>query len=264
MRKIIILLLLTPTILFAQLRNEGLRKKTNTTSHISIADTIEATKAKIDTLEGFSSDSVFTKADMVFLQDILFKASSSNVSYWIDTSGDTVLTIDPNGASGPLLILTDATGVDTVQLYHDGTKFNIVPDAGTATITIDGAGVFTDSIGVRGTSELKGLVLAKDKMRVEDSLAVGLSTVSDNVVPKLTLKGDADSDAAATTAEELTLSLTGNANPTSAFWAFTNTQGVGYRFDDNIGIATASPKDHQPSLFFGKILILTFVTFSAS
>ena len=33
---------------------------------------------------------------------------------------------------------------------------------------------------------------------------------------------------------------------------------------NNTGIAAASPSDHQPSLVFGKILILTFITSSAS
>ena len=33
---------------------------------------------------------------------------------------------------------------------------------------------------------------------------------------------------------------------------------------NNTGIAAASPSDHQPSLVFGRILILTLITTSAS
>ena len=247
MKKLLILLFLTPTLLFAQLRSDGLRKKTNTTSHISIADTLEATKAKIDTLEGLSTDSVFTKADMVFLQDILFKASSSNVSHWVDSGGDTVLTFDPNGASGPVLIFADGTAADTVQLYHDGTNFNIVPDAGTGKIDIDGKletnlSVTIDSSRNEGTFRQKDDATfgatATDVVISSAGNVTLNSTVADQEHPTFVMKSDFDTDASATTGYTLTWDRTGNATPTSGYWTCTSSGGLGVQMP-NMSIGSA-------------------------
>jgi len=71
----------------------------------------------VDTLVGTSSDSIFANDDFVFLQDIIFSGSSSNIQYYVDSDGDTVITIDPNYASGPVIIFADSSGADTVAMY---------------------------------------------------------------------------------------------------------------------------------------------------
>jgi len=80
----------------------------NGTDWIRIAtwgDTIALSELQLDTLKGFSTDSVFALCDMVFLQDILFKGTTSNLMYFIDSGGDTVIVIDPNASGGPALYM---------------------------------------------------------------------------------------------------------------------------------------------------------------
>lgn len=91
-------------------------------------DTFALMKLKLDTLAGFSTDSVFTKADMVFLQNILFKASTTNKSYWIDSGGDTVIVIDPNASNNPSLYLISTDKSDTLRLYHNNTDGYILTE----------------------------------------------------------------------------------------------------------------------------------------
>ncbi len=75
--------------------------------------------------------------------------------------------------------------------------------------------------------------------KLKGNVAIGRDAVGDNVIPVLTILGDADSDGTATTSETLQLTLTPNATPTSASWAFSNTQATGgYTFDEQVVVAT--------------------------
>jgi hypothetical protein len=67
------------------------------------------------------------------------------------------------------------------------------------------------------------------------TLAVGDAT--ENSLPVFQLIGDADSDAGgAITSETFGIGLSPNADPTLSTWNFSDTQGAGYRFDNNIDV----------------------------
>jgi len=65
---------------------------------------------------------------------------------------------------------------------------------------------------------------------------VGDASNIDDVQPSFKIIGDADSDAGDDVSETFALTLVPNAIPTDAYWSFTNTQGFGYRFDDQITV----------------------------
>ena len=69
--------------------------------------------------------------------------------------------------------------------------------------------------------------------------AIGGTVSYDNKTPDLIIRGDADLDGTANTAEAITVALTANATPTLATWGFTSTQGAGYTFDKGLGIQGA-------------------------
>lgn len=123
----------------------------------------------------------------------------------------------------------------------------------TATDTV----VSTNGFRTEGASRLKGIVTmgatatpvtvstagkitATDTVVSHKGLRIGPETTTDDVVPKVVLKGDADSDGSAVTSEALTLTLTSNASPTLAKWDFTSTQSNGFRFDRAVGVGSAS------------------------
>ena len=138
-------------------------------------DSISLSTISVDTLYGRTTDSIFVKDDLILLRDVLFSGTSSNMEYWIDTSGDTVLVIDPNASGGPSLYMMDATGVDTVRFYHNGTDFVIWPDAGTGKIDLDGT-VEADSLRSEDGNFVFSPTTDKTTMlmaRLTDSLYVG-------------------------------------------------------------------------------------------
>jgi len=72
-------------------------------SRIQIAtqdmESFELSSLKVDTVFSNTTDSVFISADLVTLQNVLFSQGTSELSYWQNSSGDTILTIDPNSAT---------------------------------------------------------------------------------------------------------------------------------------------------------------------
>ncbi len=84
-----------------------------------------------------------------------------------------------------------------------------------------------DSIWARAYGNVTGGSGTADstflKIVAEDSLRIGKSTTTDNVVPYLRLQGDADLDLSGITKSICTLTLAGNANPTLAYWNLLST-----------------------------------------
>ena len=84
--------------------------------------------------------------------------------------------------------------------------------------------------------------------RFDKSLAVGLATPNETL-PTLSIRGDADSDAADVT-DVLSVVLTPNATPTSSTWGFTSTQSAGYTFDKNVALNGGVTIPTQPTSYW--------------
>ena len=151
----------TDTLFFLGMNNYWRKIATN-------GDTSIFAKIKVDTLESWSTDSVFVNDDMVFIKNILFEGNSSTASYWMDSDNDTVIVINPNFASGPLLLMTDATGADTIKFYHDGTDFRVVPDAGTSSLNFDSNTLVIDNTNNRVGI---GTTAPSEKLHISGNLA---------------------------------------------------------------------------------------------
>lgn len=138
-------------------------------------------------------------------------------------------------------------------LFND--DVNIGADDAGENLYIHSAGTFTmydasDDTSVAfdvddGTTELDltgSLNVSADGI-VANDLQVGSSV--DDHQPLFKVVGDADSDAGGDTSDTLQVTLTPNADPTLAAWAFTSTQSAGYTFDKSAtitGSATVTEK----------------------
>lgn len=102
---------------------------------------------------------------------------------------------------------------------------------------VDGHLAVTDSIETASGIRVSGASILKG------NVALGLTTAADNTAPpSFTIRGDADSDASATTSETLTLSLAALADPASTLWNFAKTQAGGYQFDGKIWFNMDAPQ----------------------
>ncbi len=152
-------------------------------------DTFSLAKLYLDTLAARLTDSVFVKADMVFLQDVLISQGSGDVFYVIDSGGDTIFTLDANNAK---FIMTDATEADSIYFTHDGTDFKLITDAGTGKIDFEDTfeadsirsedGNFVFSPTTDKTTMLMAVV--NDSLRVEETARIkGTATFGATATP---------------------------------------------------------------------------------
>jgi hypothetical protein len=119
-------------------------------------DTIAFSKVKLDTLEGWSTDSVFVNDDFVLLKNILFKGTTSNYQYYVDASGDTILVINPN--AGPVIDLDFAESGNAADGTHYVDDLVTMSADPAASAEVDG-GYFAinKSNGANGTYTLNGV-----------------------------------------------------------------------------------------------------------
>jgi cytoskeletal protein CcmA (bactofilin family) len=119
-----------------------------------------------------------------------------------------------NNSDGALTFLGLGNGADeNVTIDLDSKTDTVYVSSGTGASTLHYVGTISGSTGLS----------TPGKIVVNDSLRIGENTVKDNVVPALSLKGDADSDLSAITRSICTLTLAGNADPTLAYWQFSST-----------------------------------------
>jgi hypothetical protein len=119
-----------------------------------------------------------------------------------------------NNSDGSLTFLGLGNGADeNVTIDLDSKTDTVYVSSGTGASTLHYVGTISGSTGLS----------TPGKIVVNDSLRIGENTVKDNVVPSLSLKGDADSDLSGITKSICTLTLAGNADPTLAYWKLSAT-----------------------------------------
>jgi hypothetical protein len=122
--------------------------------------------------------------------------------------------------------------VDSMTYFaHDGDTLKIDASKSANVIEYEDENVTVAKLDSAGNLTAKKIV-------ANDSVRIGRETVTDNVVPIFTMKGDADSDASATTSMTYTQTLTGAATPINAYVSNVLNQGSGYCFDKGIGIGS--------------------------
>lgn len=153
-------------------------------------------------------------ASIYVSQEAVFANTDSSVKVWVNSG---VPTISGAGTDGDQSTITwdTADQMDFTGAVGGYTFDNDVIVSDSITTTTG----FRNDAG----SKLKG------------NVAIGRDAVGDNVIPVVTVLGDADADGTATTSETFQLTLTPNATPTLAAWAFSSTQAAGgYTFDEDI------------------------------
>ncbi|MFX0184094.1 MAG: hypothetical protein ACFE95_13510, partial [Candidatus Hodarchaeota archaeon] len=164
-------------------------------------------KMLADTIGGASRDSTYFVSDVILRQNIIFEETSTYKTYYLNASGDTIITLDPTFG----IVCSDSAYVDTLTsavLRITGKAF--IEDSlrvertsllkGTVTTSADIAvgtkAVVNDSLRVEETALIKGNVTMNANLDVDDSLDVGgilqVSPVQDSVaiIRKLTVTGN--------------------------------------------------------------------------
>ncbi len=203
-RKLLFLLgfLLVPALTYAQGQFDFSFKKSRVRFNVMRADSINVSKAAIDTIvQGPAGIGIIIMDSTTFTQDVIFEQSASDL-FRIVSDADT---LELNPRRNIYVFRYSDEGVNTAYIDSLANWYN----AGKAV--------------------------------VEDSISIGILSATDQKTPYLRLKGDADSDASGLTSETLSLTLTGSATPTNAVWTFANTQAKGYAFDDKIIVNGSSP-----------------------
>jgi hypothetical protein len=153
----------------------------------------------------------------------------------------TLVTVDASAAEGDINFNPD--GLVGIKTAVPSTELDVT---GTITASTGYALGDGDYVGVTDNERLT-FATAGTIAAVGADFDVG-TTSADDVQPAITIRGDADSDAAGDTDEALTIDLTPNATPTSAVWDITSTQSAGYRFDKNMTVGIATPDETLPYL----------------
>jgi hypothetical protein len=138
---------------------------------------------------------------------------------------------------------------------------------GTDTVKIDPTlgnriEVEDNNVTVFSVSE-KGKVVTQSVV-AKDSLRIGAETTTDNVVPALVMKGDADSDGTAVTPMTYTQTIVQNVTPTNAYMSNTLNQGLGYSFDKGIATLGAYLSSAYGLATNGTVVVSTLTTGSSS
>ena len=163
-------------------------------------------------------------------------ATNNKDRFTIDGNGNIIVGSATGGYHKFATGLTSATNLNAFNFVDTDINLNRTSVA-TATDT-SSFNLKYSSLG-SPTLSLKGKT--GNSLFVVDSVNVniGSATAVDTQSPDLIITGDADSDGTAFTTEALTVSLTSNATPTLATWAFTSTQSAGYTFDKAVTVTGA-------------------------
>jgi hypothetical protein len=135
----------------------------------------------------------------------------------------------------------EITTLKTDHLQEKTTSHGIVADQKFTASDTSAAKAFRSNLYVpQGSSDMtvgksgQDIHSVADSTEVNGALFVGKTATTDNSVPSITLRGDADSDASSVTPESIGLTLVGAATPTNAYWSFTSTQGLAFTFNKRI------------------------------
>ncbi|MBC8181488.1 hypothetical protein H8E88_10235 [candidate division KSB1 bacterium] len=194
MKKLFILILFLPCILFSQPFGQG---GINLQSIDSLAATLTKTDSIVEktTGHGVSFGSAITAYNDITMRNVVEQKFSL-----VDSDGDTVICFDPN-ATYPTMYSMDGSGADTVKQGHDGTDYQFQGDAGTGsfkfnkpvqgTTITDGTASITGGMGTGFVSMAVAGTLSGETLPTIDTDATIVLTASD-CRNKGRINGDAD------------------------------------------------------------------------
>ncbi len=159
---------------------------------------------------------------------IISKRTVPNDALAAMTSAQLAAIISNETGTGLLPLATAPTFTGLVTISTSGSTGGLLIDGNKTTGYL--AQFSNDDDGTPADSSLS--------ITKNGSILIGNGTAADQVVPTFSLTYDADSDASATTNETFTMTPTGTATPTNSYILFGLTQGLGYKFDRNVGIGT--------------------------
>jgi hypothetical protein len=176
---------------------------------------------------------LLSRAGATAVQGLKFRYDAATADGYIDNLY--------NNNNGDIFIRTKTAGTPIVAVTVAGSgKVTLADTMVAAGIRSEGPSRLKGEVTAGATAtpvviSTTGDVTANGKVVARDSVTIGRATTTDNIVPYFRLKGDADSDASAVTSDQLTVTLTPNATPTSATWAVTSTQAsAGFTFNKKI------------------------------
>lgn len=235
----------------------GATQKSRPTA-ISFTDTYQNTTSILATTAAFSGDVLIGQTTANETTPSLTIKSDADSDAGGDTNESLIIDLTPNAT--PTSAVWDFTSTQSSGYKFDKslTVGLATPNETTPTLSIRGdadsdAADVTEALAVvltpnaTPTSAIWDITSTQSAgYRLDKSLVVGLAA-PDETLPVLSIRGDADSDAADVT-EVMSTVLVPSATETNAYWYTTSTQGAGYRYDKSVNIGLATPDETLPRL----------------